>query len=43
MARNLALILFLTLYSHYAEDGVFQLDGMETLPPPSHGRVDVQT
>ena len=43
MARNMALILFLTLYSHYAEDGVFQLDGMETLPPPSHRWVDVQT
>lgn len=31
------------VYSHYAEDGVFQLDGMETLPPSSHSRVHIQT
>ncbi len=30
-------------YSHYAEDGVFEFDGMETLPPSSHRRVDIQT
>ena len=27
---------------HDVEDGVLQLDGVETLPPASHGRMDVQ-
>lgn len=33
----------LFLYSHYTEDGVLQLDGMETLPPSRHRRVNIQT
>lgn len=32
-----------TLYSHYAENGVLQFDGMETLPPSRHRRVDIET
>ena len=32
-----------TLYSHYAENGVLQFDGMETLPPSCHRRMDIET
>lgn len=31
------------LYSHNVEDGVFQLDGVKTLPPSCDRRVHVQT
>ena len=29
-------------HSHNVEDGVLQLDGVKTLPPSSHRRVNVQ-
>ena len=30
-------------YLHNVQDGVFELDGVETFPPPGHRRVDIET
>ena len=30
-------------YIHYVQDGIFELDGVETFPPPVHRRVDIET